>query len=82
MNRVFLLQHVHLLSGNEEDVKTLGVYSSRSSAMAAVERFRKLPGFRDAPGLADTSAPGSAQGFYLDEYEIDKDSWAAGYQAL
>jgi hypothetical protein len=82
MTNAFLLQHVHLLSGGEEDVKTLGVYSSRSAAMAAVERFRTLPGFRDVPGFAHTSAPGPTQGFYLDEYEIDKDNWAEGFEIL
>jgi hypothetical protein len=81
VTRVYLLQHLHLL-GEMEDVKTLGVYSSRASAMSAVERFRKLPGFRDLPALADTSALGPAEGFYIDEYELDQDSWPEGYETV
>ncbi len=80
MSRVFLLQHLHLLNGDEEDVKTLGIYSTRAAGLAAVERFRKLPGFRDVPQIADTSAPGQAEGFYLDEFKLDQDSWPEGYE--
>ncbi|MDR7153192.1 hypothetical protein J2W49_005172 [Hydrogenophaga palleronii] len=76
---VFLLQHLHLVNGDEENVKTLGVFASRDSALAAVDRFRKLPGFRDAPQLANASAPGVSEGFYLDEFELDQDSWSEGY---
>lgn len=67
MNRVFLLQHLHLLNDDEEDVKTLGVYSSREEALIAVERFRLLPGFSDTPNMANPSLPGPAEGFYIDE---------------
>jgi hypothetical protein len=77
---VFLLQHLHRLPGGEDDVKTLGIYSSRTSAMSAVDRFRKMPGFRDTPQMADTSSPGLAEGFYLDESELDQDSWSEGYE--
>jgi len=79
MDRVFVLQHLHLLNGDEEDVKLLGVYSSRTSAEAAVERFRLLPGFRDVPGMANPSLPGAAEGFSIDEYELDQDSWDEGF---
>jgi hypothetical protein len=82
MSRVHLLQHLHILNGDEEDVKTLGIYSTRGAALAAIERFRVLPGFKDCPQLADTSAPGVAEGFYIDEYELDQDSWSAGYDTL
>ncbi len=79
MNRVFVLQHLHLLNGDEENVKMLGVYSSSELALAAVERFRELPGFRELPQMADADAPGVAEGFYLSEFQIDQDSWSEGY---
>ena len=64
MTRVFVLEHLHLLNGDEEDVKKLGVYSSRESALAAVERFRKLPGFRDVPQMAvEDGRPGKRRRF-------------------
>lgn len=80
MIRVFVLQHLHLLNGDEEDVKMLGVYSTLASASAAIERFRKLPGFRTVPQIAD--APVVAEGFYISEYEIDQDSWSEGYDTV
>jgi homoserine kinase type II len=82
MSRVFLLQHLHLLNGDEEDVKTLGVYSSREEALAAVKRFRLLPGFSDMPDMANPSLPGPAEGFSIDEYELNQDSWADGYSTV
>jgi hypothetical protein len=82
MSRVFLLQHLHILNIDEEEVKTLGIYSTRDAALAAVERFRALPGFKDCPQLADTSAPGPAVGFCVDEYRLEQDSWSEGYDTV
>ena len=82
MTRVFLLQHLHLLNDDDEDVKTLGIYSTRETALAAVERFRKLPGFCDTPQMADPSLPGVAEGFYIDEFEVDQDSWDEGFVTI
>ena len=81
MNRVFLLQHLHHLN-EDEDVKTLGIYSDREEALAAVERFRLLEGFKDTPQIANPSLPGVAEGFYIDEFELNQDSWSEGYVAV
>ena len=82
MVRVFLLEHLHILNDDEESVKTLGIYSTRDSAIAAVERFRQLPGFRDLPQFANHEEPGPAEGFIIDEYELDQDSWSDGYRTV
>ena len=71
MTKLYVLQHVHLLDGGEEDVKFIGVYSSRENAQAAITRLRQAPGFSDAPA-----------GFHIDEYELDKDQWVEGYSAV
>ncbi len=70
MNRqeVFLVQHVHLLDNDEEDVKTIGIYSTRQLAEAAVKRLLIQPGFRDVP-----------DGFTIDLYWVDQDHWEGGY---
>ena len=68
MARVFVLQHVHSREDGVEDVKFIGVYSSREKADAAVARLRRLPGFSDAP-----------DGFHVDEYRVDQDHWVEGY---
>lgn len=65
---VFVLQHVHKFSDDNEDVKMIGVYSSRQQAEAAVERLSAKPGFRNAPEV-----------FSIDQYVLDKDHWLDGY---
>lgn len=68
---VFVLQHLHLQDDGGEDVKMIGVYSSREAAEGAVERLRGQPGFRDAP-----------EGFQIDRYSLDADHWVEGYKTL
>jgi homoserine kinase type II len=68
MASVFVLQHVHSQEDGVEDVKFIGVYSSRQKAQAAVARLSRQPGFADAP-----------DGFHIDEYQVDQDQWAEGY---
>ncbi len=66
--KVFVLQHVHSLGNEAEDVKLIGVYSSRENAQAAITRLSRAPGFSETP-----------EGFHIDEYEMDKDHWVEGY---
>jgi homoserine kinase type II len=68
MASVFVLQHVHSREDGSEDVKFIGVYSTRENAEAAMVRLSRLPGFSDAP-----------DGFHVDEYRVDQDQWAEGY---
>jgi hypothetical protein len=65
---VFLLTHTHVLPGEQEDVKLIGVFSSRERAQGAVLRARMRPGFANAP-----------EGFHVQRYEIDKEHWAEGF---
>ena len=65
---VFVVQHVHELKEDDEDVKLIGVYSTEESARAAVARLSLQPGFRE-----------SASGFHVDRYTVDKDHWAEGF---
>jgi hypothetical protein len=68
MANVFVLQHMHTREDCAEDVKFIGVYSSREKAQAAVARLDRRPGFVDAP-----------DGFHIDEYRVDQDHWVEGY---
>ena len=71
MAGVFVLQHVHTRDDDTEDVKFIGVYSTRENAQAAIARLSAAPGFSETPN-----------GFHIDEYQVDKDQWTAGYVAL
>ena len=65
---VYVLQHSHTVDTGEEDVKLIGVYSSREGAETAFARAAALPGFRNA-----------ADGFSIDAYELDENHWVEGF---
>ncbi len=79
MDTVYLLQHMHVLPSDEEDVKILGIYRTRELALAAVERLRSQPGFRDFPNIVDPEVTEEEDGFYIDAYRLDKDHWSEGF---
>jgi len=68
---VYVLQHEHSLEDGTEDVKFIGVYSSRAAAEQAITRLSQLPGFCESPS-----------GFCIDAYQIDKDQWVEGYATV
>lgn len=68
MKTVFVVQHVHQLAGDNEDVKFIGVYATEEKARAAIARLTTQPGFSSVP-----------DGFSIDEYELDKDNWQEGF---
>jgi hypothetical protein len=65
---VFVLQHARPKEDGDEDVKLIGVYSSRAAAKAAIARLREKPGFSEYP-----------DDFDLDPYELDVDHWTEGF---
>lgn len=67
MAKVFLLEHT-IPRSDHDNVKFIGVYSTKQSAEAAISRLKNLPGFRDPTGE-----------FVLEAYELDKDHWAEGF---
>lgn len=79
MTSVFVVQHLHTLSQDVDDVKMIGVYRTKESACAAVERLRHQPGFRDLPKIVDFEKDDDEQGFQIVEYTLDKDHWPEGY---
>ena len=66
---IYLLQHVARADSNNEDVKVLGLYSSREKAALAVKRFRKIRGFSRYP-----------DGFHIDQYLLNQKVWADGFE--
>ena len=65
---VYLLQHVAREGTEDEDVKLLGIYTSKSEGEAAIRRLAKLPGFKRYP-----------KGFYLDRLVLNEDMWTEGF---
>ena len=68
---VFVVQHEHELPSGCEDVKLLGIYSTRARAESAAEHAKTLQGFSAVP-----------DGFFIDEYELDASHWTEGYATM
>ncbi|MGY8677493.1 hypothetical protein Q2941_06715 [Bradyrhizobium sp. UFLA05-153] len=70
MTKLFLLHHVHEFDDGHEEIKLIGVYSTRTNAEAALAAVRNQPGFRDVP-----------EGFTIDECLLDpmRPGWSEGY---
>jgi hypothetical protein len=68
---VYVLQHTHIFAEDDEDVKMIGVYSTREAAEQAVKRLSLQPGFCD-----------NLNGFAIDRYTIDEDNWIEGYATV
>lgn len=68
MKSVWLLHHVHEFEDGHEDVKLIGVFTTRKEAEAAQRRVADQPGFRDLP-----------DGFSIDEAEVGQIGWLEGY---
>ena len=69
-NSIFILQHERECTDGE-NVKMIGVYTSRKAAEAAVGRLHLQPGFSDFP-----------DGFCIDEYPLDKNQRAEGFDSV
>jgi hypothetical protein len=54
-----------------DDLKIIGIFSSESQALAAVDRARLRPGFRDEPNC-----------FAQDVYTLDEDRWVEGFVTI
>lgn len=70
MNEAYLLHHIRMID-DHEDIKLLGVFSTRELAERARERALNLPGFKDSP-----------DGFSVDKYIIDRMGWTAGFRTV
>ncbi|MFG2577057.1 hypothetical protein [Streptomyces sp. NPDC048481] len=59
---------VHIDEQDGDDVKLLGVYSTRGKAEERRRRARLVPGFAEEPDC-----------FVIDAYTIDEDEWSGGF---
>ena len=64
--RVYLLHHVRFLPEGVEDVKVIGIYSSLSSVLGALECARRESAFCDCPALLSDKEH-CCNGFFIHE---------------
>jgi hypothetical protein len=67
-NHVYLMLHVREEDTENEDVKTIGIYTTRSNAIKAKKMLSKKPGFNKPKGR-----------FYISKYALDKTFWVEGF---
>ncbi len=65
---VYIVHHVRAEAGRADDVRMIGVYSSKDAAKNAIARARMQPGFRRYPN-----------GFKIAKHALDKDQLTEGF---
>jgi hypothetical protein len=73
---VWILWHVPP-GGDSDKAVLIGVYSSKTAAVAAVARLADKPGFRDHPQVVDDA---DGPGFFMASYTLNQDGWQDGYR--
>jgi hypothetical protein len=68
MNTVWLLWFEQESKDDDNTELLIGVYQTEADALAAKERVKDQPGFREYP-----------DGFTTSQYEIGKDHWTEGF---
>lgn len=76
---VFVVLHLHVLPGDVEDIKMIGVYTTEALALAAIDRLQLQPGFQDYPRIVEATADADPNGFQVCEYRLDEDHWTEGF---
>jgi hypothetical protein len=79
MDSVYLLQHSHSPTPDNEEVKVIGVYRTRDDAVAAVARLQSKAGFINHPKIVDPDVEGSDEGFHISEMVLGRDGWTEGF---
>ena len=70
MKEAYLVQHYYQSNKDldYEKIKELGIYSDKKRAEEAIERFLKLPGFKD-----------HLEFFHIDRLVINENHWREGF---
>lgn len=67
---VYLIHHTSINRDNDDDenVKLIGVFSSKKNAIEAIEKLKLQPGFKD-----------EIDNFSTDEYTVNEICWSEGF---
>lgn len=71
MDYVYVLHHSYELD-DEDEVKLIGVFSSKSKAKSAISFLQDKEGFKEHP----------VDCFIIDKYKIDGINWAEGFLTM
>ena len=71
---LYMVKHLHILYDDVEDIKFLGVFSTKKEAEKAIQMLSKQSGFKDFPKIIDDNdiENGVIEGFYIIKVVVDE----------
>jgi homoserine kinase len=80
-----MVEHLHILYDDVEDIKFLGIFSTKEKAEKAIQMLSKQPGFKDFPKLIDDNDIENdvIEGFYIIKVVVDEIAeWKEGFTTV
>ncbi|QNL96867.1 serine kinase [Treponema sp. Marseille-Q4132] len=82
---LYIVGHLHILYDDVEDIKFLGIFSTKEKAKKAIQMLSKQPGFKDFPKIIDDNdiETDVIQGFYITKVVVDEIAeWKEGFTTV
>ena len=82
---LYIVEHLHILYDDVEDIKFLGVFSTKEKAEKAIQILSKQPGFKDFPKIIDDNDIENdvIEGFYITKVVVDEIAeWKEGFTTV
>ena len=80
-----MVEHLHILYDDVEDIKFLGIFSTKEKAEKAIQMLSKQPGFKDFPKIIDDNDIENdvIEGFYIIKVVVDEIAeWKEGFATV
>jgi len=80
-----MVEHLHILYDDVEDIKFLGIFSTKEKAEKAIQMLSKQPGFKYFPKLIDDNDIENdvIEGFYIIKVVVDEIAeWKEGFTTV
>jgi homoserine kinase len=80
-----MVEHLHILYDDVEDIKFLGIFSTKEKAEKAIQMLSKQPGFKDFPKIIDDNDIENdvIEGFYIIKVVVDEIAeWKEGFTTV
>ena len=82
---LYIVEHLHILYDDVEDIKFLGVFSTKEKAEKAIQILSKQQGFKDFPKIIDDNDIENdvIEGFYIIKVVVDEIAeWKEGFTTV
>ena len=82
---LYIVEHLHILYDDVEDIKFLGIFSTKEKAEKAIQMLSKEPGFKDFPKIIDDNDIENdvIEGFYIIKVVVDEIAeWKEGFTTV